>query len=205
MFCLLCLTAWHWDCSQTGLPDHKQIHTNSSGQLKNQVASQSWKCNICAVVNSPHSVPHAALDITQFAICLHKSNWISLLLCCHYSISWSGYVLTGNTTKSQRDTFWCPWSKMHLTRHGGQNEAYWHMWGSEADWDWQGSSEWQGLGKRSNVALQLLRLTFKLQAAMGSFQEPLVVRCRFDHLEEKQEKKKGGKRKKNEIVLGNHV
>ena len=88
-FYLLCLlTAWHHDCSWPGLLDHKQIHTNSSGQLRNQVPSQSRKWNIYAVVNSPHSVPHTALEMMQFAICLQKYNWISLLLCYHYSISW---------------------------------------------------------------------------------------------------------------------
>lgn len=87
-FCLLCLlTAWQHDNSWTGLLDHKQIRTNSSGQLKNRVASQSGKWDICAVVNSPHSDPHPGVEIKQFAIHLQKYNWISLL-CYHCSISW---------------------------------------------------------------------------------------------------------------------
>jgi len=112
--------------------------------------------------------------------------------CCCVIITPSagtGCVLTGNTTKALGDTFIHPWSKRHLTRQGGQNEAYWHMWVSEADWEWQGSSERQGLEERSNATLKLPRLTFKLQAAMGSFQEPLAVGRSFDHVEKRQEKK----------------
>lgn len=74
--------------------------------------------------------------------------------------------------------------------------GYWDVWVPEADWDWQGSSEWHCLGLRPGVVMQLPRLTSKLQAAMGSFQEPLVVGCRFDHLGKKQEKKRGGKKRK---------
>lgn len=89
-FCLLCLlAAWHHEHLWTGLLNHEQILTNISGQLRNQVLGQSGKWNICAVVNSPHSVPPTALETVGFTICLQKHNWISLLLHYQYSISWS--------------------------------------------------------------------------------------------------------------------
>lgn len=123
-FCLLCLlTAWRRDRSRTGLPDHKQIQTNSSGQWKNQVASQSRKWNICAVVNCRHSVPHTALEIMQFAVCLQKYNGRSLLLCYRYSISWYWLRIKWRYHQTSGETFIHPRSKTYLTRQGGQNEA----------------------------------------------------------------------------------
>ena len=49
-------------------------------------------------------------------------------------------------------------------------------------------------------------LTFKLQAAPSLSQELPVVECISDHLlEGRSGDNEGGKKKKNQIVLGNHV
>lgn len=183
----------------------------------------SGKRSNCAVVNSSQSLPFVSRNTTGIHRCcaatalsagtgdvITSHVLIGHVLAGHVLTVYvlpghglSAYILIGNTISSLVDASVCPWSIRHLPRQCEHIGGYWDVWVPEADWDWQGSSEWHCLGLRPGVVLQLPRLTSKLQAAMGSFQEPLVVGCRFDHLGKKQEKK--GEKKKNQIVLGNHV
>lgn len=119
--------------------------------------------------------------------------------CCVISRSW--LCINWQFHQHPGDTFRDPWSKVDIARQGGQTDTC----GYRGRLRLTGGGEWQEL-QRDPIQLcngrgWRLNCTSRERVPGAAW-----VGCSLDHLEKKQEKE-GGKEKKrrNQIVLGNHV